>query len=92
MSNKTDMIKEVAEKAGVSVGKARKVLREVLQYIMENLPKKNKILLKGFGYFYIQKRSARQGRNPRTHQPIQVAPRLIPKFRAGRVFKKLVRK
>jgi len=41
----------------------------------------------GFGTFYIGKRSARTGRNPRTGAAIKIKAAKVPKFRPGKALK-----
>jgi DNA-binding protein HU-beta len=45
------------------------------------------VRLVGFGTFYVARRKACKGRDPRTGQPIHVKPTRQPKFKAGKVFK-----
>jgi len=45
------------------------------------------VTLVGFGTFYIGKRSARTGRNPRTGAAIKIKAAKVPKFRAGKELK-----
>ena len=40
--------------------------------------------LVGFGTFYVGKRAARTGRNPRTGAAIKIKAAKVPKFRAGK--------
>ena len=42
------------------------------------------VTLVGFGSFYVGKRNARSGRNPRTNEPIKIRAAKVPKFRAGK--------
>ena len=43
--------------------------------------------LVGFGSFYVGKRTARAGRNPRTGATIEIEAAKVPKFRAGKELK-----
>ncbi|HXQ86151.1 MAG TPA: HU family DNA-binding protein, partial [Gaiella sp.] len=44
----------------------------------------------GFGKFHVTRRAARQGVNPRTGEPVQIAAANVPKFSAGSHLKKAV--
>ena len=46
--------------------------------------------LVGFGSFYVGRRTARQGRNPRTGAAIKIRAAKVPKFRAGKALKDAV--
>src|SRR4029079_8174564 len=48
------------------------------------------VTLVGFGTFYVGKRSARSGRNPRTGAQIKIRAARVPKFRAGKALKDAV--
>ena len=52
-----------------------------------SLKKGDIVTLVGFGSFYVGKRTARQGRNPRTNEPIKIRAAKVPKFRAGKALK-----
>jgi DNA-binding protein HU-alpha len=51
----------------------------------------NEVTLVGFGTFKVQQRKARQGRNPQTGAPIQIAARRVPRFVAGKALKGAVK-
>jgi DNA-binding protein HU-beta len=48
------------------------------------------VTLVGFGTFYVGKRAARAGRNPRTGDTIKIKAARVPKFRAGKALKDAV--
>ncbi len=51
------------------------------------LKKGEEVRLVGFGNFYVSKRAAAKGRNPRTGEEIQIKESRQPKFRAGKQLK-----
>ena len=50
----------------------------------------DEVKLIGFGSFTVAQRKAREGRNPRTGQPVQIAASKAPKFTAGKGLKDAV--
>jgi len=50
------------------------------------------VTLVGFGTFTIAKRSAREGRNPKTGAKIKIKASTVPKFRPGKALKDAVAK
>ncbi len=44
----------------------------------------------GFGSFEVRQRKAREGRNPRNNEPIQIEASKTPAFKAGKQLKDLV--
>jgi DNA-binding protein HU-beta len=54
------------------------------------MKKGDMVTLVGFGTFYVGKRAARNGRNPRTGATIKIKAAKTPKFRAGKALKDAV--
>lgn len=90
--NKTELIAEVAAKAGLSKKDAEKALNATIDTIADTLAKGDKVQLVGFGGFETKKREARMGRNPRTKETIQIPASCIPVFKAGKALKDKVSK
>lgn len=58
-----------------------------LSTIEHALKKGDEVRLVGFGNFYVTKRAASKGRNPRTGESINIKATRQPKFRAGKQLK-----
>ena len=50
------------------------------------------VTLVGFGSFEARERKARQGRNPKTGEKMEIPATTVPAFSAGKGFKELVAK
>ncbi len=87
---KQDFIKAVADSANVSQSTAADCFDAVVGTITESLKKGDKLTFVGFGTFAVKERAARQGRNPRTGETIQIAAAKIPSFKAGKALKDAV--
>jgi len=59
---------------------------------MGALAEGEKVQLVGFGTFEVRERAAREGRNPRTKEVIQIPASKVPVFKPGKDFKDLVNK
>lgn len=90
--NKTELIAEVAAKAGLSKKDAEKALNATIDTIADALANGDKVQLVGFGGFETKKREARMGRNPRTKETIQIPASCVPVFKAGKALKDKVAK
>lgn len=90
--NKTELISIVADEAGISKKDADKAVNVLLEKIEEAVAKDEKVQIVGFGTFELHNRSARQGRDPRTNQPITIPASRVPAFKAGKAFKTAVAK
>jgi DNA-binding protein HU-beta len=55
--------------------------------VRTSLKKGQMVTIVGFGTFYVGKRAARSGRNPRTGAAIKIKAAKVPKFRAGKALK-----
>lgn len=81
--NKTELIEAIAQDAEISKTDAKKALESVIFHITETLKADGKVALVGFGTFSVAERAARQGINPATKQPIEIAAKRVAKFKAG---------
>ena len=85
--NKTELIAEVALKAGLSKTDAEKALNATIDVITETLAGGDKVQLVGFGGFEVKSREARMGRNPKTKETIEIPATKLPVFKAGKALK-----
>ena len=89
--NKKDLIKAVAEAAGLTNKDAEKAINALTGAITDALKKGEKVQLVGFGTFEVRERAAKQGRNPRTGAAIEIPASKLPAFRAGQALKDAVK-
>ena len=80
---KADLVAKVAADAGLTKIIAEKAVTSLVSVVTEALAGGEKITLVGFGTFELAKRSAREGRNPRTGQALKIPPSKVVKFRVG---------
>jgi DNA-binding protein HU-beta len=90
VSNKSDLIEAIAKSADISKAAAGRALDATIESIKKTLKKGELVSLVGFGTFYVGKRAARNGRNPRTGDTIKIKAAKVPKFRAGKGLKDAV--
>ena len=88
--NKNDLVAAVAQATGTSKADAAKAVDGVFDAIAGALKSGDGVQLVGFGSFSVAHRAARQGRNPRTGETIQIAASKLPKFKAGKALKDAV--
>lgn len=88
--NKNDLIAAVALATDTSKADATKSIDCIFEAIADALKNGDSVQLVGFGSFGISNRDARQGRNPRTGEVIQIAASKQPKFKAGKALKDAV--
>ena len=92
--NRTELIDALAKKMDNSVTKKdlEATLKSFVEVVTEELAKKEKIQLVGFGTFETSVRPAREGRNPRTGETMKIAESVVPKFKPGKALKDAVNK
>ncbi|MBL4763108.1 MAG: HU family DNA-binding protein [Gammaproteobacteria bacterium] len=88
--NKSELIDAVAESADLTKADATKAVDGVLSAVTGALQSGDQVTLIGFGTFLVRKREARQGRNPRTGETIQIKASNVPAFKAGKGLKEAV--
>lgn len=84
---KTELVAEMAEKAGISKKDAEAALKAFTDTVAEELSRGGKVQLVGFGNFEVSERGERTGRNPRTKETIVIPASRSPKFKAGKALK-----
>lgn len=90
MVNKTELVKALAEKAGVTQKDAMKVLDSTLEAIQEALAAGDKVQIIGFGTFEVRDRKARKVISPATGEEIEVPATKVPAFKPGKALKDAV--
>ncbi|ENS8575567.1 HU family DNA-binding protein [Neisseria gonorrhoeae] len=85
--NKSELIEAIAQKADISKAAAQKALDATTNAVTNALKQGDTVTLVGFGTFYVGERAERQGRNPKTGEPLTIAAAKTLKFRAGKALK-----
>ncbi|HGO9200812.1 TPA: HU family DNA-binding protein [Neisseria meningitidis] len=85
--NKSELIEAIAQEADISKAAAQKALDATTNAVTTALKQGDTVTLVGFGTFYVGERAERQGRNPKTGEPLTIAAAKTPKFRAGKALK-----
>lgn len=89
--NKTELIAAAAAEANVSKKEAAAVIDAAIAAVTAALKKGEKVQLIGFGTFEVREREARQGKNPKTGEVIEIAATKVPAFKAGAALKNAVK-
>jgi DNA-binding protein HU-beta len=75
---------QVAADTGVSEAATGRALDGLQDVIMATLKKGDVVTFYGFGSFYVGRRAARSGRNPRTGATILIPAARVPRFHASK--------
>lgn len=88
--NKTELIAAMAEKSGLTKKDAELALKAFIESVEEALVAGEKVQLIGFGTFETRERAAREGRNPKTREVIQIPACKAPAFKPGSALKEKI--
>ena len=85
--NKSEYIGAIANATGLSKTDAANAVDAMFDTITDALKAGDKVSLVGFGTFQVRERAARQGRNPKTGEMINIPAGKTPAFKAGKALK-----
>ena len=88
---KGDLAEKVAQECKLSKAAAEQALNSVLGAIASAVAAGDKVTLVGFGTFSVSERAAREGRNPKTGEVIQIAAGKVVKFKVGKILAEAVK-
>ncbi len=80
-----ELIVKIAEKnPHLSANDVERVVSTIFDEITNALAEGNRVELRGFGAFSVKARQGYTGRNPRTGESVEVAPKYVPAFKVGK--------
>lgn len=85
--NKGEFLKAIAAKADATQKQADAFYDAMMDVIVTELKKGEKIALLGFGTFEVKKKAAREGINPKTKAKIKIPASSAATFKLGKSFK-----
>ncbi|HEY9215517.1 MAG TPA: HU family DNA-binding protein [Ancylobacter sp.] len=90
MTTKNELVAAVAEQAKLTKAAAAAAVDATFDAIAASLKAGEEVKLIGFGSFSVVSRAAREGRNPRTGNPVKIEASKAPKFTPGKGLKEVV--
>lgn len=88
--NKAVLITAMAAKADLTKDQTTAALAALLSTITETLSAGDKVAIPSLGTFEVREHAARQGRNPRTGETVEIAAKKVPTFKAAKALKDAV--
>ena len=85
--NKNELVRAIANKAGITIKDANIALDAVIGAITDGLNEGEKVQISGFGTFELKVKPTREGINPKTQEKIQIAATKLPAFKFGKAYK-----
>ena len=88
---KSGLIEEVAKRTPhISKKDTEVVVNTIFDAMIESLRAGDRIEIRGFGSFQVKIREARDGRNPKTGEPVHISAKRTPFFKVGKELKEMV--
>jgi len=88
--NKSDLARWVSVKNEISHAEAELAVDNFFETMTAALKTGQRIELRGFGSFSVREYDGYMGRNPRTGESVNVAPKKLPFFKAGKELREAV--
>ena len=84
---KKELIGRIAENTQTKQIIVKAIIHSFLDEIVSELVKDNRLEFRDFGVFVTRTRSARNGQNPKTLEPVQIPAKRMVRFKTGRLMK-----
>ena len=88
--NKSELIEYISEKENIPKKKVEDTVNLIFDMMTDSLVEGGRIEIRGLGSFVTKDYAAYKGRNPRTGESIQVAPKRLPAFKVGKELRERV--
>ena len=88
--NKLDLIKNLKEKGQISKNEAAIIVDLFFNKISAALADGDRVEIRGLCSFFVKEYKSYNGRNPKTGEIVQIAPKRLPFFKVGKELKKRV--
>lgn len=82
--NKSELIETLAETLNVPIRESSSIINTIIDTMTDALARGDSIEIRGFGSFVVKEYDSYIGRNPKTGEKIQVAPKKLPFFKVGK--------
>jgi integration host factor subunit alpha len=84
---KAQLSEMLFEQLGLNKREAKEYIEAFFDLIAAHLVEGQDVKISGFGNFEIRSKTGRPGRNPRTGEPVTIAPRRVVTFKASPLLK-----
>lgn len=87
---KSELIEALAKKVNVPKTRAEQIINEIFDSMTDAMKRREGIEIRGLGSFTVREYKSYAGRNPRTGENVEVAPKRLPFFKVGKALKEMV--
>ena len=89
--NKADLVEQMAKLSKLPKSACKDALEAFITSVSGALAQGSQVVLTGFGTFVVMQRKERMGVNPATSKKIRIPSKRVPKFRAGKALKDMIK-
>jgi DNA-binding protein HU-beta len=89
--NRADLTIDLAAELGISKKQAKDAVTLIFDQIAKGMIADGKVTVVDFGSFMAVRKPARNARNPKTGASVTVPERVVPKFKAAKALKTLIK-
>lgn len=88
---RSDLVEELAARfSQLAHRDAEHAVKIILDAMSDTLARGNRIEIRGFGSFSINRRPPRMGRNPRSGESVAIPEKRVPHFKPGKALREAV--
>ena len=88
---RSDLVEELAARFGhLTQRDAELAVKTLLDVMSDSLALGNRIEIRGFGSFSVNRRPPRLGRNPRSGESVAIPEKRVPHFKPGKALREAV--
>ena len=88
---RSDLVEELAARfSQLTHRDAEFAVKTLLDAVSDALVRGNRIEIRGFGSFSVNRRSPRMGRNPRSGESVAIPEKRVPHFKPGKALREAV--
>ena len=80
---KSELIEKLSGRAGMTLFKAEEIIDLFFGAVESQLCQGGRVEIRGFGAFSVKEYKPYKGRNPKTGEMVEVAPKRLPVWRTG---------
>jgi DNA-binding protein HU-beta len=88
---KEDLVDQMAREAKITKRAAEAALNSFMAGVRDALKRGERVSLVGLGTFFVGRRAARNGRDPRTRERIRIKAMYVPRFRPSQALRGVIR-
>lgn len=90
--NKLELVEALREEAGITKNEAEVIVNMVFEEMSNTMANGDRVEIRGLCSFCVKQYKAYTGRNPKTGEKVEIKPKKLPFFKAGKELKDRVDK